>query len=159
MQIMPGTWAELRIRYRLGRDPYNPRDNILAGTAYLRELFDRYGWPGLLAAYNAGPGRYEQYLGGRPLPAETRAYVTALVPSFGGGELAGQITVAAADPHSWTRAPLFVARSNDISAASSLQPQTSADSGQNAPASSTVETAPPSAAGLFVARSAAEGPR
>jgi soluble lytic murein transglycosylase-like protein len=34
MQIMPGTWAELRARYRLGIDPYNPRDNILAGAAY-----------------------------------------------------------------------------------------------------------------------------
>ena len=43
MQIMPDTWAGLRVRYRLGRDPYDPRDNILAGTAYLREMWDRYG--------------------------------------------------------------------------------------------------------------------
>jgi hypothetical protein len=57
MQIMPDTWNELRVRYRLGRDPYHPRDNILAGTAYLRELHDRYGLPGFLAAYNAGPKR------------------------------------------------------------------------------------------------------
>ena len=40
---MPDTWAGLRVRYRLGRDPYDPRDNILAGTAYLREMWDRYG--------------------------------------------------------------------------------------------------------------------
>src|SRR4051794_8070284 len=110
MQIMPDTWAELRVRHRLGRDPYDPRDNILAGAAYLREMHDRYGSPGFLAAYNAGPGRYEEYLAGRPLPAETRAYVAALLPSFGGGDLPGAITVAAADPRAWTRAPLFIMR-------------------------------------------------
>lgn len=70
MQLMPGTWAELRRRYALGRDPFDPCDNIFAGTAYLRELLDRYGDPGFLAAYNAGPGRYEAYLTGRPLPPE-----------------------------------------------------------------------------------------
>ena len=98
MQIMPATWAELRVRHRLGGDPYDPRDNILAGAAYLREMHGRYGSPGFLAAYNAGPGRYEEYLAGRPLPAETRAYVAALAPVLGGGELAGPVTVAAADP-------------------------------------------------------------
>jgi soluble lytic murein transglycosylase-like protein len=81
MQIMPGTWTELRSRYRLGIDPYDPRDNILAGTAYIRELSDRYGTPGFLAAYNAGPGRYERHLAtGRPLPEETQAYVVTLAP-------------------------------------------------------------------------------
>jgi integrase len=55
---------------------YDPHDNILAAAAYLRELHDRYGAPGFLAAYNAGPVRYEEHLTtGRPLPAETRAYV------------------------------------------------------------------------------------
>ena len=79
MQIMPGTYAELRVRYGLGADPFHPHDNILAGAAYLRELYDRYGASGFLAAYNAGPGRYEQHLiDGQPLPAETRAYVAAL---------------------------------------------------------------------------------
>jgi soluble lytic murein transglycosylase-like protein len=57
MQVMPATWADLRIRHRLGSNPYDPRDNILAGAAYLREMHDRYGSPGFLAAYNAGPGR------------------------------------------------------------------------------------------------------
>ena len=33
MQIMPKTWAELRLRYDLGKDPYDPHDNILAGAA------------------------------------------------------------------------------------------------------------------------------
>ena len=81
MQIMPKTWAELRARYGLGADPYDARDNILAGAAYIRELSDRYGAPGFLAAYNAGPGRYERHLKtGRPLPAETQAFVAALAP-------------------------------------------------------------------------------
>ena len=72
MQIMPKTWTELRARYGLGTDPYDPRDNILAGAACIRELYDRYGAPGFLAAYNAGPGRYERHLAtGRPLPEET----------------------------------------------------------------------------------------
>lgn len=78
MQIMPETWAELRLRYNLGSDPYDSHDNIRAGTAYLRELHDRYGSPGFLAAYNAGPGRYEAHLAGRPLPAETQAYLQKL---------------------------------------------------------------------------------
>nr|EKV3097385.1 lytic transglycosylase domain-containing protein [Pseudomonas aeruginosa] len=86
MQVMPDTWAGLRVRYRLGRDPYQPRDNILAGTAYMRELWDRYGnVAAMLAAYNAGPGRYDEHRStGRPLPAETRAYVAALAPILGG---------------------------------------------------------------------------
>ncbi|TWI17454.1 transglycosylase-like protein with SLT domain [Bradyrhizobium yuanmingense] len=78
MQIMPATWAELRERYNLGNDPYDPHDNILAGTAYLRELLDRYGSPGVFAAYNAGPARYEEHLAGSSLPEETRAYVAKL---------------------------------------------------------------------------------
>ncbi|MET4185856.1 hypothetical protein ABIB94_007993 [Bradyrhizobium sp. JR7.2] len=78
MQIMPATWAELRERYNLGNDPYDSHDNILAGTAYLRELLDRYGSPGVFAAYNAGPSRYEEHLAGGSLPDETRAYVAKL---------------------------------------------------------------------------------
>jgi soluble lytic murein transglycosylase-like protein len=76
MQLMPGTWRAMRSRHGLGADPDDPRDNILAGTAHLRAMHDRFGYPGLFAAYNAGPGRYATYLarGGR-LPAETVAYV------------------------------------------------------------------------------------
>ncbi|MBZ9990947.1 lytic transglycosylase domain-containing protein [Mesorhizobium sp. BH1-1-5] len=111
MQIMPGTWSELRLRHQLGRDPYDPRDNILAGTAYLRELFDRYGSPGFLAAYNAGPARYEASLKGRPLPAETRAYVAKLRPFWGGGDAPGVLIAAHAKTVSWRIAPLFTAQS------------------------------------------------
>ncbi len=94
MQIMPDTWASLRTRHGLGANPYDPRDNILAGAAYLREMHDRYGSPGFLAAYNAGPGRYEEYLAGRPLPTETRAYVAMLAPVLGGGENIAPVMVA-----------------------------------------------------------------
>lgn len=79
MQLMPGTWLEMRAMLGLGSDPFTPRDNILAGTAYLRMMYDRFGYPGLFAAYNAGPARYAAYLAGtRPLPAETQAYVTTV---------------------------------------------------------------------------------
>ena len=81
MQLMPGTWARQRARFGLGSDPFDPRDNIMAGTSYLRELYDSYGGQGFLAAYNAGPGRYEDWRDrGRPLPAETRAYVDKIAP-------------------------------------------------------------------------------
>lgn len=79
MQLMPGTWAEMRAALGLGSDPFDPRDNILAGTAYLRRMYDRFGYPGMFAAYNAGPGRYAAYLAGRqPLPGETIAYLATV---------------------------------------------------------------------------------
>lgn len=107
MQLMPRTWADLRLRYGLGADPYDPRDNIIAGAAYLRELHDRYAGFGFLAAYNAGPTRYEEHLAtGRPLPAETRAFVADLAPLIGGHPSDGP-KVVASTARSWTRAPLF----------------------------------------------------
>lgn len=79
MQLMPGTWAAMRARLALGSDPDDPRDNILAGTLYLRLMYDRFGYPGLFAAYNAGPGRYAEHLAGRSaLPAETVAYLASV---------------------------------------------------------------------------------
>lgn len=79
MQIMPATWQELRRDLALGTDPFDPQDNILAGASYLRLLHDRYGDAGFLAAYNAGPGRYEAHLAtGQPLPHETRDYVASV---------------------------------------------------------------------------------
>ena len=95
MQIMPATWAELRQRYGLGADPYDPRDNITAGAAYLRELQDRFGERGFLAAYNAGPSRYEEHLAtGRPLPSETLSYI-ATVTSLLDGTLVASAPAAA----------------------------------------------------------------
>jgi cell division septation protein DedD len=83
MQVMPETYDELRARYDLGDDPYDPHSNILAGTAYLREMYDIYGSPGFLAAYNAGPKRLDDYLSNsRPLPDETRRYVAMIAPNI-----------------------------------------------------------------------------
>jgi soluble lytic murein transglycosylase-like protein len=108
MQIMPDTWSELRSRYGLGADPYDPHDNIVAGTAYLRELHDRYGERGFLAAYNAGPSRYEDLLAtGRPLPSETLSYMAAIASLIGARGGDGE-DVGAVLASSWTSAPLFV---------------------------------------------------
>lgn len=106
MQIMSETWADLRRRHHLGADPFDPRDNILAGAAYLREMFDRYGNVGaMLAAYNAGPARYDDYLAtGRALPAEARTYVAVLAPILDGAAPVW----AAARPFDWREASLFV---------------------------------------------------
>lgn len=83
MQLMPETYAELRLRFGLGPDPYDPHDNIIAGAAYLRQMFDRYGYPALFAAYNAGPERFEAYArGGENLPAETWNYLAKLGPGI-----------------------------------------------------------------------------
>jgi len=97
MQVMPDTYAGLRDRYGLGDDPFEPHDNILAGTAYIREMYDRYGAPGFLAAYNAGPNRLDRYLyGGTPLPDETVSYVAAIAPRIGGaGPMTGPLSVYA----------------------------------------------------------------
>jgi soluble lytic murein transglycosylase-like protein len=115
MQIMPATWATLSARYGLGDNPYDPRANVMAGAAYIREMHDRYGAPGFLAAYNAGPGRYEAYLNsGRPLPAETQNYVAKIAPVLDGSQRP-TIIVAAPDPYAWTRASLSAPRSSSVS--------------------------------------------
>jgi soluble lytic murein transglycosylase-like protein len=153
MQIMPATWAELRVRHRLGGDAYDPRDNILAGTAYLRELHDRYGSvTAMLAAYNAGPGRYEASLSGRPLPAETRAYVAAIAPIIEGNAIVTPVIVAAADPLAWTRAPLFIAQPGRYSTADPVRAERPLN---DTPATITVRDVSaivPQSGGLFVAR-------
>src|SRR5215211_365099 len=85
MQVMPGTYRELQMRYGLGDDPYHPYDSIMAGAAYIREMYDLYGSPAFLAAYNAGPRRLEDYLwNGRGLPGETRNYVARIGPNIMG---------------------------------------------------------------------------
>ncbi|WP_221938860.1 lytic transglycosylase domain-containing protein [Mycobacterium sp. KBS0706] len=85
MQVMPGTYDELRYAHGLGPDAYEPRDNILAGAAYIREMYDLYGYPGFLGAYNAGPERYRQYVEeGRPLPRETERYMDIIAPQIAG---------------------------------------------------------------------------
>ncbi|WP_048649046.1 lytic transglycosylase domain-containing protein [Nitratireductor soli] len=154
MQVMPDTWAGLRVRYRLGRDPYEPRDNILAGTAYLREMWDRYGnVAAMLAAYNAGPSRYDEYLAtGRAVPAETRAYVAALVPALGGGATASEVVTPAPPPPDWRAAPLFVARSGNTEIVAALSSAArSGDGRASIPVRDPVRTEPQDGS-IFVAR-------
>lgn len=152
MQIMPDTWPQLRDRYRLGSNPFDPRDNILAGTAYLRELYDRYGSPGFLAAYNAGPQRYEEYLAGvRALPAETRAYVAVLAPLIGGKPLENAITIAS-DPLAWTRSPLFVVRATGSANASASQEQHVPGDNATTPRARDAASLSPRSTSLFVAQ-------
>jgi hypothetical protein len=154
MQIMPATWDELRIRYRLGKDPYDPRDNILAGTAYLRELHDRYGSPGFVAAYNAGPKRYENYLSGkRSLLPETRAYVAALLHFFGGGKLPDPASVAATGQQKWHQSSLFVLREARLLSDVSARPEGNVEVAATAPSVRDISAIEPLSAGLFVPRS------
>ena len=114
MQVMPDTWEELSRRYGLSADLFEPRNNILAGSAYLREMFDRYGdITGMLAAYNAGPVRYDAYLEAcRDLPSETRTYVARLAPVLGGHPLQDASGASAYSPD-WRDAPLFTVRKTD----------------------------------------------
>jgi hypothetical protein len=107
MGFMPKTWAELRARYQLGADPFDPHDNIFAGAAYLRELYNRFGEAGFLAAYNAGPTRFEDYLAGRrPLRDETMDYLAKLqrlLPTLHISDTANAVV----NVSSWRHAGLF----------------------------------------------------
>lgn len=101
MQLMPATWAELRRDLGLGADPDVPADNIVAGACYLRQMYDRFGYPGLFGAYNAGPARYADWLAGKAvLPAETVAYLRGI-----GGSAMPESPSATPTPE-----PLFVVR-------------------------------------------------
>jgi hypothetical protein len=85
MQLEPETYDEMAARYGLGTDPFNPYDNIMAGTGYIHEMYEVYGSPGFLAAYNAGPGRLDNYMDyHQRLPAETTHYVAMIAPRIQG---------------------------------------------------------------------------
>ncbi len=79
MQLMRPTWVEISRRVGLRSSIDDPAANVAAGAAYLRWMYDRFGYPGAFAAYNAGPDRYSQSLSGRPLPRETLVYVSAVL--------------------------------------------------------------------------------
>lgn len=151
MQIMPENWVELRARLTLGSDPYDPRDNILAGAAYIREMLDRYGTPGWIAAYNAGPARYEAALKGVPLPVETRAYVATLAPIIEGGAPVGSVQMASLDPPAWTQAPLFVVSSGRVFVADPVQAERIANDGSAAASAHDISAIVPRSDGLFAA--------
>jgi hypothetical protein len=158
MQIMPDTWDELRARYRLGKDPYDPRDNILAGTAYLRELHDRYGSPGFLAAYNAGPKRYEDYLSGkRSLPPETRAYIAALLPFVSDGDRSDRAIAATNYQQFQAQSSIFVSREKQRSIPVPAQKEFHTDVDGTVPFARDISGIVPLSEGLFVARTKEAG--
>jgi Transglycosylase SLT domain len=106
MQIMPSTWAPLQLRYHLGANPFDIHDNIIAGTGLLRELYDRFGASGFLAAYNAGSSRYiSSLLAGQPLSQETQHYLTKLAPLL--DEQPSQAMQTPTAIQDWREAPLF----------------------------------------------------
>jgi len=78
MQLMPATSILLGVA-----DPFDPKANIEAGTAYLSQLLDQYKNDPIkaLAAYNAGAHRVQQYHGVPPY-RETKAYVARIVRDF-----------------------------------------------------------------------------
>lgn len=156
-QVMPDTWAGLRIRHGLGRDPFEPRDNILAGTAYLREMWDRYGnVAAMLAAYNAGPTRYDEYrLADRPLPAETRAYVAALAPVLLGERPSGT-AITAARPLDWREAAIFISRDDGTSAIDPVLPHPTVGGAPSPVPALPQAGIAPQAEGLFVRRETGE---
>ncbi len=107
MQIMPETYTELRQKFGLGADPYQPHNNIMAGAAYLREMLDLYGTSGFLAAYNAGPARYDEHLTtGEPLPEETQIYLSRLAPMLSAAQI--DSIPASTNPVTWMTSPLFI---------------------------------------------------
>jgi hypothetical protein len=86
MQVLPGTYAEMRAQYGLGADVFDPKNNINAGTAYLKWLRGKYGFPAMFAAYNAGPGSVEAVMAHtKVLPTETRIYMAGINKILGGG--------------------------------------------------------------------------
>lgn len=80
MQLMPATARRLGVRR-----PYDPAENIMGGTRYLKELMNMFGGRVdlVLASYNAGEGAVMKY--GRQVPPyrETRDYVKKIGKRYG----------------------------------------------------------------------------
>jgi soluble lytic murein transglycosylase-like protein len=79
MQLMPDTAADLGVA-----DPFDPKQNVDAGTRYLKQLIAKYkgDLPLALGAYNAGPKTVDN-AGGVPDIQETREYVNAILAKAG----------------------------------------------------------------------------
>jgi soluble lytic murein transglycosylase-like protein len=75
MQLMPATAQELGVQ-----DPFDPRENLLSGARFLKQLLTRFGGDAALAlgAYNSGPGRVAES-GGVPAIPETVRYVREIL--------------------------------------------------------------------------------
>jgi soluble lytic murein transglycosylase-like protein len=137
MQVMPATYDGLHDRYNLGDDPFDPHDNIMAGAAYMREMYDIYGTPGFLAAYNAGPARLDDYLSNnRPLPDETRHYVAAIGPYIEG---VYPINRSPAEQYAMNALPIDIPRGTRYGR--SVQLASSRGNGGRAPYASPVQVA------------------
>jgi hypothetical protein len=164
MQIMPASWETLQWRYHLGGDPYDVHDNILGGTALLRELYDRFGASGFLAAYNAGPSRYLAFLTqGQPLKPETQLYLAKLATLLPELQI-GHAPLAPAAPPNWRTASLFApgwqASTSQVWAAARPANQSNSPSAAaptSAPNASPASLAPGSQ-GLFAVLSASGSP-
>jgi hypothetical protein len=149
MQIMPDTWADLAQRYRLDSDPTSPHDNIIGGTAYLRELYDRFGATGFLAAYNAGPARYQRYLtDGFPLADETRRYLGQLATALPDLPRDPLLT-ATSQPVDWRNADLFAQLPIHLAPVDFKLPTALSGDGQPAVQPGLLSRLTPQAAGLF----------
>jgi len=159
MQVMPGTWASLRMSLGLGDDPFDPHDNILAGATYLRWMRDRYGEAGFLAAYNAGPARYDEHLAtGRPLPAETRNYVASVSTRLA-LPLSDNIAIGASAAPSWQGSSLFPASFLRMGDASRPVESTHDPARSSGSRPSDWTALAPQSAGLFIASGHGEARR
>lgn len=92
MQVMPATFAEVARKHGIPGAVTDPASNVMAGAGYLRDMLDKYQNPAIaLAAYNAGPGRVDEWIAGGwdgsidGIPfAETKNYVSKLLPTVTG---------------------------------------------------------------------------
>ena len=152
-QLSPEKWTELRHRYALGTNPSDRRDNILAGTAHLREMYDRYGSKDFLAVYIMGPTRYDEHRkSGAPLPEETQAVVADLAPliELGLKDVVGSTTRAKVI--SWRKAPLFVAQTGRSSSDKAIAAGVPAERSGKSQASVDGSAFAPRGDGLFARR-------
>ena len=93
MQVMPGTASDMGVT-----DPGDVVQNTFASAKYISTLLDKYKDPSLAAAaYDAGPGRVDDYLAGKgPLPDETIAYVPKVAQAY--AQMTGSSAAAASPP-------------------------------------------------------------
>lgn len=153
MQLTPETWAELRPRYALGDDPFDPRDSILAGTAHLREMYDRYRLQEFFAAYYMGPTRYDEHLkSGLPLSADVQTFVAVLAALIEPGLKHVVGSPDRANAASWRKAPLFVVRSKRNSSDNPSAASAQTDRSTSSQSTTDRQALAPHPNGLFVRR-------
>ncbi len=113
------------------------------------------GPSGFLAAYNAGPKGYEEYLAtGRAPPSETQLYVTIPAPTIGRTQVEGTLAIARR-PIPWQEAAPVAARSSRGSPAGSFSPFPPIDRATAGRSLAGELALQPRAAGLFVGRASA----